>query len=86
MFILTAACAMHARTTEFIFTCNDSINHHSREKIKKCMTDSIRANTYDPETRPGVSNLIDLYAIFADIDKEKAIAECASMKGTHISV
>jgi len=52
-----------------------------REKIKKCMTDSVRANTYDPESRPGVSNLIDLYSICGDVDKETAIAECAGMKG-----
>lgn len=52
-----------------------------REKIKKSVTDSTRANTYDPESRPGVSNLIDLYAIFSGVDKETAIARCATMKG-----
>jgi len=52
-----------------------------REKIKKSTTDSIRANQYDPENRPGVSNLIDLYAICADLSKEVAIAECAGLTG-----
>lgn len=52
-----------------------------REKIKKSMTDSIRLNSYDPENRPGVTNLIDLYAIFADLSKDDAIAQCAAMKG-----
>jgi len=33
-----------------------------REKVKKCVTDSTKEITYDPEKRPGVANLILIYS------------------------
>lgn len=35
-----------------------------RKKIAGAMTDSVDGVTYDPVTRPGVSNLLDIYACF----------------------
>jgi tryptophanyl-tRNA synthetase len=32
-----------------------------RRKIKSAVTDSIESIRYDPENRPGISNLIDIY-------------------------
>ena len=34
------------------------------KKIKKAVTDSRSAITYDPDNRPGVSNLIEIHAAF----------------------
>lgn len=31
-------------------------------KVSRAQTDSIRKLTYDPENRPGVANLISIYA------------------------
>lgn len=33
-----------------------------QQKIKRAVTDSINGITYDPNSRPGVSNLIEIYA------------------------
>lgn len=33
-----------------------------QQKIKRAITDSVNAITYDPSSRPGVSNLIEIYA------------------------
>lgn len=33
-----------------------------QQKIKKAITDSVNGITYDPSSRPGVSNLIEIYA------------------------
>lgn len=33
-----------------------------QQKIKKAVTDSINGITYDPGSRPGVSNLVEIYA------------------------
>jgi len=50
-----------------------------REKVKKAMTDSIREITYDPENRPGVSNLVDIYAAFRDISPQEAVKDACGM-------
>lgn len=33
-----------------------------QQKIKRAVTDSINGITYDPSNRPGVSNLVEIYA------------------------
>jgi len=50
-------------------------------KIKKAVTDSIRANSYEPDARPGVANLIDLFAWFSGLSREQALSQCARMDG-----
>lgn len=39
----------------------------SKEKIMKALTDSENKFYYDPENKPGLSNLINIYAALADI-------------------
>ncbi|KAG9287545.1 hypothetical protein G9A89_019606 [Geosiphon pyriformis] len=36
-------------------------------KIKKCMTDSDKVITYEPEQRPGIANLLEIYAAIKEI-------------------
>ncbi|KAJ1965022.1 Tryptophan--tRNA ligase, mitochondrial [Dipsacomyces acuminosporus] len=43
-----------------------------RRKIKKAPTDSIRGITFDPKARPGVSNLVSIYAALRDMEPESA--------------
>lgn len=58
-----------------------------RSKIKKATTDSIQGITYDPQNRPGVSNLIDIVGSLQEWDnlddeaiKHKVNHEFGSMK------
>ncbi|KAK3179662.1 Tryptophan--tRNA ligase, mitochondrial [Lecanicillium sp. MT-2017a] len=39
-----------------------------RKKISSALTDSISGLSYEPETRPGISNLLDILSIF-DADR-----------------
>lgn len=41
------------------------------EKIKKAVTDNTSQVTYDPETRPGVSNLIAIHSLLTDKSPEE---------------
>ncbi|KAJ2550066.1 Tryptophan--tRNA ligase, mitochondrial, partial [Coemansia sp. RSA 1933] len=43
-----------------------------RRKIKKAPTDAIRGITYDPDSRPGISNLLSIYAAVKNTDPESA--------------
>ncbi|XP_064628700.1 tryptophan--tRNA ligase, mitochondrial-like [Lineus longissimus] len=45
------------------------------EKIKKAQTDFISTVTYDPETRPGVSNLLDIHSAFTGKTPEEICEE-----------
>lgn len=45
------------------------------EKLKKSMTDSELGVSYDPKNRPGVSNLIEIYAHMQRRDDFGAIAQ-----------
>lgn len=42
-----------------------------RKKIRKAVTDSINAITYDPVTRPGVSNLVSIFAALKGISVDE---------------
>lgn len=51
-------------------------------KIAKATTDSIRSVSYDPVERPGVSNLVSIYAAMLDIEIEEAVKDCANITST----
>jgi len=46
-----------------------------RKKIRKAVTDSINAVTYDPVTRPGVSNLVSIFAALKDTSVDEVCME-----------
>ena len=46
-----------------------------RRKIRKAVTDSINEVTYDPITRPGVSNLVSIIAALKDVSVDKVCKE-----------
>ncbi|KAJ2859794.1 Tryptophan--tRNA ligase, mitochondrial [Coemansia erecta] len=52
-------------------TLSDTDDQISR-KIKKAPTDALRGITYDPSSRPGVSNLLNIYAAIRGTDPESA--------------
>lgn len=43
-----------------------------KDKFKRCVTDSETTIAYDPKNRPGIANLLSIYAAFTDIGIEKA--------------
>ncbi|MFW5719558.1 MAG: tryptophan--tRNA ligase [Candidatus Dojkabacteria bacterium] len=45
------------------------------KKIKRAVTDSVGTIAYDPENRPEVSNLIDIYSLFAGISVEQVVLQ-----------
>ena len=49
-----------------------------RKKIRRSVTDSINAVTYDPASRPGISNLVETYAALQDSTVEKV---CTAFSG-----
>jgi tryptophanyl-tRNA synthetase len=51
-----------------------------KRKVKKAVMDSIMGITYDPDNRPGVANLLSIYAAFSDTTPEK-VAENYADKG-----
>ncbi|KAI8331281.1 tryptophanyl-tRNA synthetase [Choanephora cucurbitarum] len=53
-----------------------------KSKISKATTDGIRGVTYDPVERPGVSNLLSIYAAMRDIEIEDAVKECVDISST----
>ncbi len=53
-----------------------------KSKIAKATTDGIRGVSYDPENRPGMSNLVSIYAAMRDIDVHDAVKECADITST----
>ncbi len=48
-------------------------------KIKKAVTDAIPHITYDPDGRPGISNLIDIHAAVTGKTRETICAESAGL-------
>ena len=46
-----------------------------RRKIRKAVTDSINEVTYDPATRPGVSNLLSIFAALKDVSVDEVCKE-----------
>ncbi|KAG0171829.1 Tryptophan--tRNA ligase, mitochondrial [Apophysomyces sp. BC1034] len=55
-----------------------------RSKIGRAMTDSTRGVTYDPKERPGVSNLVGIYAAVRDINVEQALQELGDIQSTKV--
>ncbi|KAI8995046.1 tryptophanyl-tRNA synthetase [Pilobolus umbonatus] len=53
-----------------------------RSKISKATTDSVRGVSYDPEGRPGMSNLVSIYAAMRDISVEDAVNDFALITST----
>lgn len=51
-------------------------------KIAKATTDGIRGVSYDPSNRPGMSNLVSIYAAMRDIEIDEAVKECADITST----
>ena len=45
----------------------------SKKKIMKALTDSENKFYYDPENKPGLSNLINIYAALADITVDDVV-------------
>ena len=50
------------------------------KKIRKAVMDSTAGITYEPETRPGVANLLTIYAVLAN-ETPAAVAERYADKG-----
>ncbi|XP_059153911.1 tryptophan--tRNA ligase, mitochondrial-like isoform X2 [Physella acuta] len=46
-----------------------------REKIKKAVTDLTSEVTYDPDNRPGVSNLIEIHLALSDLSVDEVVEE-----------
>ncbi len=46
------------------------------KKIRKAVTDSTSAVTYDPEKRPGVSTLLEIEAASTGLDVEEIVEAC----------
>ncbi|GAA5803299.1 hypothetical protein HPULCUR_008778 [Helicostylum pulchrum] len=53
-----------------------------QSKIAKATTDGIRGVSFDPVNRPGMSNLISIYASMRDIEIDEAVKECADITST----
>jgi tryptophanyl-tRNA synthetase len=47
-----------------------------REKIKKAITDAHASISYNPEKRPGVSNLIEIHSACVDKLPEEIVEDC----------
>ncbi len=50
-----------------------------REKIKKAITDTTSTITYDPEARPGVSNLVDIHCAISGLTPEQVCEQCSRL-------
>ncbi|KAJ2786277.1 Tryptophan--tRNA ligase, mitochondrial [Coemansia interrupta] len=59
-------------------TLSDSDDDIAR-KIRKAPTDSIEGISYDPKGRPGVSNLVAIYAAVRGVENEDAARELQAM-------
>ncbi|KAJ2237030.1 Tryptophan--tRNA ligase, mitochondrial [Coemansia sp. RSA 1722] len=53
----------------------DDTDDWIRKKIKKAPTDAVPGISFDPKNRPGVSNLLAIYAAIKEIDPEQAAGE-----------
>jgi tryptophanyl-tRNA synthetase len=48
-----------------------------RRKIRRAVTDSDRELRYDPQCKPGVSNLAEIVSALTDASPEDVVASCA---------
>ncbi|CAO3613778.1 unnamed protein product [Cunninghamella blakesleeana] len=53
-----------------------------QQKIRKAVTDSQREISFDIQTRPGISNLINIYSTVQDITIEEALNELKGAQST----
>lgn len=53
-----------------------------KKKIMKATTDSVTGVSYDPEVRPGISNLVSIYSAVKEISTENALEKCAHITST----
>ena len=49
------------------------------KKIKKSVTDTTSSISYDPENRPGISNLVNIHSSLSDISPNQAVEESVSL-------
>jgi tryptophanyl-tRNA synthetase len=54
------------------------------QKIKKAKTDAGEKVTYEPETRPEVANLINIYAAFAEISTEEVLNKISGYNNSQL--
>jgi tryptophanyl-tRNA synthetase len=52
-----------------------------QKKIKRAVTDSDNSIIYDPENKPGVSNLLEIYSIVTSKSLDAAAKDFANVKG-----
>lgn len=50
------------------------------KKIRQAVTDSVGSIEFDPENRPGISNLISLYSGFANIKTEEVVKKYTNVQ------
>jgi tryptophanyl-tRNA synthetase len=55
-----------------------------KKKISKATTDSIRGVSYNIEERPGMSNLVGIYAAMRDIGVDEAVKHFADVTSTKV--
>lgn len=48
-------------------------------KVRRAVTDFTSEVTFDPETRPGVSNLVTIHSAMAKISVEEAVAQARGL-------
>lgn len=53
-----------------------------QQKIRKAVTDSQREISFDVQSRPGISNLINIYSAVKDITIEEALKELSTTQST----
>ena len=57
-----------------------------RAKLRKAVTDTTSAVTYDPASRPGVSNLIELRAALSGTPAEEVVAAASGLDTLHFKM
>ncbi|KAJ2767377.1 Tryptophan--tRNA ligase, mitochondrial [Coemansia nantahalensis] len=55
-----------------------------RAKIQRAPTDSLGAVSFDPVARPGVSNLVSIYAALRDVAPHAAVAELGTLNNAQL--
>ncbi|KAG1297384.1 hypothetical protein G6F66_002656 [Rhizopus arrhizus] len=53
-----------------------------KAKIMKAVTDSAPGVSYDPQARPGMSNLVGIYSAVKEMSVEEVVEGCVHMKST----
>ncbi|SAM04944.1 hypothetical protein [Absidia glauca] len=53
-----------------------------QQKVNRAMTDSVKGISYDVDQRPGVSNLINIYAAVTNLSVDDALKEMADLQNS----